>query len=188
MEVTAMTIESQINLIPKQKRQPRGIQPKIQASKNRTVVAARRKKIIVALLAGKTAQQAGVEAGFSRRTAGVQVSQTLKQPEVQASFLKALEKAGLSDDCLAQHHIEMLNGKKYLPVRGNPDDYSQADPDAIPGYLVMPDLQAKAKALDLVYKLTGSYTERHELAVKRPVVVVIRKFCAHEAENSLINV
>ena len=55
-------------------------------------------KLIRGLIAGKTAQQSALEAGYgkgvNKQAAGVQACKELKKPEVQAMLLKALDKAG----------------------------------------------------------------------------------------------
>ncbi len=165
-----------------------GIQPKHHAPKTRAASQIRRKKIVKAILDGKTRKEAGIAAGLSPKSAESQVSQILSEPNVKTSLLQALEAAGLTDADIAQQQIALLNGRKYLPVRGDPGNISSAAPGDVPGYIAVPDLQAKSKALEMIYRMSGAYVEKHEMDIKRPINIVIRKFCSPEEgkEDSLV--
>jgi len=133
----------------------------------------RRRKIVKAILAGKTVKEAGIIGGFSPRTAETQASATLSNPKVQNSLLAEMEKQGLGDDYWIELHAKLANGKRYLPVRG----LDKESPNA-PGYIEVDDHQAQAKALDIAHKLAGRYTEKHEVDLKRPVNIIIKKFAS----------
>jgi len=66
-------------------------QPKHHIGKSKDVVKVRRKKILKALIEGKTQEQAGIEAGLSPHTAQSQVSQILMNPNEKASFKELLD-------------------------------------------------------------------------------------------------
>jgi hypothetical protein len=165
---------------PKPKRSG-GVQPRKQANKNRAVVKKRRKKIIKDILAGKTNQEAGIAAGFSPKTAAQQVSQTLRNPIIQNALLAEMEKIGMDDAFFAQQHRELILGTKIISatiiVPGSGSDLQDAG-SMSKDFIEVPDLQAKAKGLEMAYKLTGRFTEKHEVDVKRPVNIIIRKFCS----------
>jgi hypothetical protein len=165
---------------PKPKRDG-GVQPRKQANKNRAVVKKRRKKIIKDILAGKTNQEAGIAAGFSPKTAAQQVSQTLRNPIIQNALLAEMEKIGMDDAFFAQQHRELILGTKIISatiiVPGSGSDLQDAG-SMSKDFIEVPDLQAKAKGLEMAYKLTGRFTEKHEVDMKRPVNVIIRKFCS----------
>lgn len=148
-------------------------QPKTHAPKGRLAVALRRKKIIKAITAGKTNRQAGIDSGLSPKTAAAQVTAILKDPETQITLRAAMAKIGITDEEIARQHKLLLDGSRYLPARGDQAE----NPDA-PRYIAVPDLQAKAKALEMYHKLTGSYVDKHEVDVKQPIKVIIRKFCS----------
>jgi hypothetical protein len=154
------------------RRKKQQAQPKTHAPKGRLSAALRRKKIIKAITEGKTHKQAGIDAGLSQKTAPAQVTAILKEPEVQLTFRTAMERLGLNDEYFARKHAELMNIKRYLPARGT-------DPgsDAAPGYIEVPDGVALAKGLDIAHKLSGRYVDKHEHEVKRPLQIVIRKFC-----------
>ena len=167
------------------------------ASKDRRSAAARRKKIVDAVLQGKDPKKVAISTGLNPANVSAQVNQILKHPQSKSRFLKALEAAGLSDDVVASHHLELLNGKRYLPRRGVlpdlplvSDDPSNPAAEGLPaipdgvdaaGYIAVPDLQAKAKGLEMIHKLEGAYTEKHEIDLKRPINVTIRKFCPDDS-------
>jgi DNA-binding CsgD family transcriptional regulator len=184
-------------------KRPGGVQPKHHAPKGKTASAIRRKKIVKAILKGATRQEAGIAAGLSEKTASSQVGQILSEPSTKNTLLEAMKKLGLDDEAIALEHQALIKGKRYLPRRGEavPDlpapDAAPAGgaapvhPGDVPGYIAVDDLQAKAKGIEMYHKLTGRYVDKHEVDVKQPITVVIRKFCSrgekpkeNEGENS----
>ena len=172
MEVMTMTTQTPTTAQTKPKRDG-GVQPRKQANKARAVVQMRRNKIIKDVLAGKTHQESGVAAGFSPKTAAQQVSQTLRNPIVQNALRTALEKAGLTDEFLANKHRELLSAKRYIPARGNDEGSGSAQ-----GYIEVDDFAAQVRALDITHKVAGRYVDRHEVDTKQPLQIVIKKFCS----------
>ena len=156
---------------PKRKQQ----QPLHHAGKSRQASAARRKKIVKDIIAGKPLKQAGIDAGLSPKSADSQVSQILNEPKVKNSLLAAMAAIGLDDACFAKHHKLLLEGTRFLPSRGD-----ESGP-----YIEVPDLAAKAKALELAFKLTGRFIEKHEVDVKPPVKIIIKKFCSRTNQNGI---
>lgn len=144
------------------------VQPKHHAGKSHAVASARREKIIKGVMEGKPLKQIGLEAGLSPKTADSQVSRILQEPQVKNSLLAAMERIGINDVYLAEQYKKLIEGKKYIPSRG----------DAEAPYIEIDDLQAKAKALELAFKLTGRFIEKHEVDVKPRVKVIIKKFCS----------
>lgn len=152
-------------------------QPKTQASKAKPAVKLRRKKIIKAILAGKTHQEAGIIAGFKAENASSQVSKTLRETPMQDALMAAFDKLGLDDAGLAQQHYALMEGKRYVPARGDDEGCPEAR-----GYIAVPDLAAKAKAVEMLYKLKGKFIDKHEVDMKQPVKIVIKKFCSRGAK------
>ena len=148
-------------------------QPKTQASKAKPAVKLRRAKIVKAILAGKTLQETGIIAGFKPENAGSQVAKTLLKAPIQDALMAAFEKLGLDDAGLAKEHYALMQGKRYVPARGDEKGSKE-----VPGYIAMPDLQAKAKAVEMLYKLKGKFVDKHEVDMKQPVKIVIKKFCS----------
>jgi hypothetical protein len=165
-----MTTQSPITEDTPKKKQA---QPRHHAPKSKQAVELRRKKIISAITAGKTNRQAGIDSGLSPKTAAAQVTAILKDPETQITLRAAMEKIGITDEEIARQHKLLLDGSRYLPARGD-----QAENQDAPRYIAVPDLQAKAKALEMYHKLTGSYVDKHEVDVRQPIKVIIRKFCS----------
>ena len=164
---------------PKTKRAPRGIQPKTHAKKNKAAVEARRKTIINALLDGKSTLQAGTEAGLSPKTADSQVSQILNNPKTQNCLLEAMERRGMGDDYLAEHHRMLIEGTKVISaniiVPGGGTDLKDAG-SMTKDFIEVPDFQAKAKGLDMFYRLLGLYKDKQEIDLKQPITFITKDF------------
>ena len=163
----------------KTKRAPRGVQPKTQAKKNRAAVEARRKTIINALLDGKSTLQAGIEAGLSPKSADAQVSQILNNPKTQSTLLEAMERRGMGDDYLAEHHRMLIEGTKVISaniiVPGGGTDLKDAG-SMTKDFIEVPDFQAKAKGLDMFYRLLGLYKDKQEIDLNQPITFVTCDF------------
>ena len=163
----------------KTKRAARGVQPKTHAKKNRAAVEARRKTIINALLDGKTSLQAGTEAGLSPKTAESQVSQILNNPKTQSTLIEAMERRGMGDDYLAEHHRMLIEGTKVISaniiVPGGGTDLKDAG-SMTKDFIEVPDFQAKAKGLDMFYRLLGLYKDKQEIDLKQPITFVTKDF------------
>jgi phage terminase small subunit len=177
-----MTTQSPTTAQTKPKRDG-GVQPRKQASKSRAVVKMRRKQIIKDILAGKTQQEAGISAGFSPKTAADQVSKTLRNPLVQDALQSAMEKIGMDDDYLADHHKQLIEATKVIAanvfVPGSATDLADAG-SMTKDFVEVPDFQSKAKGLEMLYKLRGKFTEKHDVNVKRPLTILVRRFCAED--------
>jgi hypothetical protein len=178
---------------PKPKRRPtggKGNQPKKQASKNRAVVKMRRKKIIKAMLEGKTHQEAGIIAGFKPENAGSQVQQTLGKPAMQSALQIAMEKAGVNDELISERLHTLIHGKKVISatVIQGPGSADLKDAGSMTkDFIEVDDNQAIAKGIEIACKIKGAFTEKHEVDIKQPVTIVIKKFCSRvqkPAENA----
>jgi hypothetical protein len=95
-----------------------------------------------------------------------------------------MEKIGMDDAFFAQQHRELILGTKIISatiiVPGSGSDLQDAG-SMSKDFIEVPDLQAKAKGLEMIYKLTGRFTEKHEHEIKRPLTVVIRRFSDDDA-------
>jgi DNA-binding CsgD family transcriptional regulator len=163
----------------KTKRAPRGVQPKTHAPKTRAQCVARRKIIANALLDGKTTMEAGLAAGLSPKTADNQVSQILREPKTQNTLLAAMVARGMDDAYYAEHHRMLIEGTKVISaniiVPGGGTDLKDAG-SMTKDFIEVPDFQAKAKGLDMAYKLQGRYIEKQEIDIKQAVIIEIVKF------------
>ena len=164
---------------PKPKRSG-GAQPKHHAPKTRIASKMRRKQIVKDILAGKPLQQAGIDAGLSPKTAASQVTQILAEPKTQDALLAAFEKRGMGDDYAADHHKQLIEATKVISanvfVPGSSTDLADAG-SMTKDFVEVPDFQSKAKGLEMLYKLRGKFaTEKHDVNVKRPLTILIRRF------------
>jgi len=168
---------------PQPKRAPRGIQPQKQAPKNAVAVKRRRKIIAAALLEGKSNQDAGIAAGFSEKTAADQVSQTLRNPKFQSTLIAEMEKSGINDSYLSEKLRALIEGTKVISATviapGSGSDLKDAG-SMSKDFIEVPDNIALAKGIEIAFKIRGQFTDKHEVEVKQPVNIIIRKFCTRE--------
>lgn len=146
---------------PTKKPKKKQVQPKTHAGKTKAVVEARRKKIVKAVVEGKTIRQAGIEAGLSPKTAEQQVSGILKEPEVCATFAQLLNKV-IPDDYQARKYQEQLEATKVISANviniagdGMADAHSMTK-----DFIEVPDYPTQLKANDSISKLKGHLMER----------------------------
>jgi hypothetical protein len=92
-----------------------------------------------------------------------------------------MERLGMGDSYLAEQHKALIEGTKVISANiialGSGSDLADAG-SMTKDFIEVPDNIARAKGLEIIYKLTGRFTEKHEVDVKRPVNVIIRKFCS----------
>jgi len=167
---------------PKPKRAIRGgVQPKHHAQKGKVAVAMRRKKIIKALAEGKTLKEAGIIGGLSEKTAATQVFQNLQKPTMMNALVSAMEKRGITDDCLSERLHTLLYGKKVIAANvfapGSSTDLADAG-SMTKDFVEVDDNVAIAKGIELACKIKGQFVDKHEVDMKAPIRVVIRKFCS----------
>ena len=106
---------------------------------------------------GKTQKAAAKAAGVSETYA----SGVLKKPEVVATIQNLMAKHGLDDSSLLKKHAELLEACKTVSTVSGKD----AGSDSV-DFVDVPDWQARAKGLEMAYKLKGSFApEKRELNV-----------------------
>jgi isocitrate lyase len=137
-------------------------QPKHHAAKSKTAVQARRKKIIKALISGKTQQQAGVDAGLNPKNACSQVTNILKEPQTQATFRALLDKY-IPDDELAAKYKELSNAKKVISAMVIGDGGMKDANSMTRDFVEVDDCAVQLKCVDSVSKLKGYLTEKHDV-------------------------
>jgi hypothetical protein len=125
-------------------------------------------------------KQDGIDAGLSPKTADSQVSKILREPQVKNALFAAMEKLGMDDAYLAAHLRQLIEGTKIISANIIVNSGSNlADAGSMTrDFIEVPDNVALGKGLELAYKLKGAFTDKHEVDVKRPITVVIRKFCS----------
>lgn len=154
-------------VVPKSKKSTE--QPKKHAIKLRSIADIRRRKIIEAVMDGKPLKQAGIEAGLSPKTADTQVSQIIKHPKVQESFVRILERSGLTDDKLSAKLSELIDakGSHFFATREGQITEKQS-----------PAWETQRKTTELLCKLKGHLAEQTgdttNIAIMSMVVSAIR--------------
>jgi hypothetical protein len=127
-----------------------------QLGKGKRALKLRGQKIALGLLEGKTQEQALMDAGYSPASAR-NPSEILDNPVIQQSFQEILEKAGLSDDYIAEKHRELIDAKKVVSIRTESEGVTE---------VTVPDYTARARGLDMYYKVSGRYVEKQEVSGK----------------------
>ncbi len=89
-------------------------------SETKKAVSVRARKLIKARIDGKTLQEAGEIAGYSKQSAQQQACELLKKPEVKATFAEILSAAGLTDEHLAKriNELSIAKEKKFFAHKG----------------------------------------------------------------------
>ena len=127
---------------------PRTGKPKQkQLGKSKLLLRERGRKIAVSLLKGKTQQEALIDAGYSPASAR-NASEILDNPVIREGYCEVLEQAGLTDVFAAKTHKNLMEATTTTQA----GEY--------------PDHMARARALDMYYKVRGRYIERKEISGK----------------------
>jgi len=142
-------------------------QPKTQAGKSKAVVEARRKRILKALVEGKTQREAGIEAGFSPNSARQLVGQTLAIPCVKKTFQELINEA-IPDDLQTSKYLECLNATKCISAMViAPNGEGMKDANSMTkDFVEVPDYPTRLRANDSISKLKGHLIERSEVGLK----------------------
>jgi hypothetical protein len=108
--------------------------------------------LVRALSAGKSVTQAALEAGYSAKNPGQSGWQALQN--VQRKMSELLDEHGLTDEVLIEKHLKPLlkaSESKFFHVRGR-----------IRATRRVPCLNTRIKALDMAFRLKGSYAAATE--------------------------
>ena len=147
-------------------------QPKHHVGKSKAAVEMRRKKIVKSITEGKTRKEAGIEAGLSPKTAESQVSQILSEPKVQAAFKEILDKAGVTDERIAEKISNLLDAKKTVScVSGKDAGAGSVD------FVDVDDNTVQLNTAKLASQLRGHLTEKGgDTNINGSVIVEIVNF------------
>lgn len=143
------------------------VQPKTHVGKTKEAVKLRRKKIIKALIEGKTQKEAGIEAGLSPKTAQSQVSTILIEPDTQKTFRQLLNKV-IPDEALTAKYASLMESKKVISAMVMAGD-------GMKDFIEVDDCPTQLRAADSVSRLKGYLTDK-DVEVKVPITVVVRRF------------
>ena len=90
-----------------------------------------------------------------------------------------MERRGMGDDYLAEHHRMLIEGTKVISaniiVPGGGTDLKDAG-SMTKDFIEVPDFQAKAKGLDMFYRLLGLYKDKQEIDLKQPITFITKDF------------
>ena len=120
------------------------------AAKSPKACAVRRKKLVRALIDGKSLRETAISTGLSPATAQKQATQILDHPTSKALFAEYLEKAGLSDEILAEKIEKLTNADQtlFFQHQGRVTDER-----------IVPALETRRKSLELCARLKGHLQE-----------------------------
>ena len=133
-------------------------------SKTPQARAIRARKIMKAVMEGKNLTDAGISAGYSINTAGQQACMALNHPEAKKTFAHVMEKAGISDDFLAEKIKSLLNARevKHFAKDGIVTDTRIVDA-----------LETQRKTTELATKLKGHLKDRSEIDVNIGLMAMV---------------
>jgi hypothetical protein len=120
-------------------------------------LTAKQRKLIKGIADGKTQRAAAKSAGITEQHA----CELLKKPEILETIQQLMSKHGLDDVSLLKKHSELLDATKTVSAVSGRD----AGADSV-DFVDVPDWQARAKGLEMAYKLKGAFTEKREVTGK----------------------
>jgi hypothetical protein len=107
-------------------------------------LTAREAIAVKGIVSGLTQKDALMKAGYSENTATHNPDTVLRKNVVIRAMIQALQRAGITEDCIAEKHRALLDCKKVVPIGAG--DYIEAE-----------DGQTQIKAVELAYKLRGDF-------------------------------
>lgn len=123
----------------------------------KTKLTDKQRKLIKGVAEGKTQKEAAKSAGLSEAHASV----CLNMPKVQETLQQMMAKHGLDDASLLNAHRELISATKVISaVNGTDANNKTMD------FIDVPDFQARAKGLEMAYKLKGAFIEKKEITGK----------------------
>ena len=157
-----------------EKKKKKQNQPKTHAAKSKAVAAARRKKIIKAIIEGKTQKEAGIAAGLNPKTAESQVCNILKEPQVNKTFLDILNEQ-IPDDFHANVYREGMEANKVISANIiAPGGDGMADAHSMTkDFIDVPDHPTRIKAADSVSKLKGLIIDKSQHGLDERILSVL---------------
>ena len=131
----------------------------------------KQRKLINGIVAGKKQKEAAKAAGVTETYA----SQVLNKPQFQETIQQLMSKHGLDDVSLLKKHAELLDATKTVSAVSGRD----AGADSV-DFVDVPDWQARAKGLEMAYKLKGAFTEKREITGKDGGPILHKKEMSEE--------
>jgi hypothetical protein len=165
--------------VPKKKQ----VQPKHHVGKSKAVVAARREKIVKAIMEGMTQQAAGEAAGLNPNSAYKQVSKILQEPSTQKTFLEFLNEA-IPDDFHSNVYREGMEANKVISanvIAPGGEGMKEAN-SMTKDFIEVPDHPTRIKAADSVSKLKGLIVNKEEHTGKDGGPILLSQMSDEELE------
>ena len=100
----------------------------------------KQRKLIAGVVSGMPKRIAAIHAGYSERSAHAIANETLKNPEVKKTLETIMDEKGISDNYIANKLVELAEAE----ANGNPH------------------WPARARALDMMLKMKGHYSNEIE--------------------------
>lgn len=97
-----------------------------------------------------------IQSSKPERVASVIAVENLAKPSIQKAIAERLP-----DDLLEQRHLELLNKREVI--------YTRTVAGEVGEMIDQPDTQAVSKALDMAYKLKGSYAPEKNVTMNIPI-------------------
>lgn len=120
------------------------------ASKSPKAAKVRQNRLVKALINGECLRDVAISTGLSPATASSQASDILRRPEAKESFIRILERKGLTDDFLAGKAAELLEAE-------TPHFFSKDG--IVCDERFTPAHETRRKTLELVSKFKGHLKE-----------------------------
>lgn len=107
----------------------------------------------------KTKREAGIKAGYKKNAVSVTVSDKLNKPNFMSALHIALEKAGLTDNKLADKFKELLEAKKVISanvINSSGDGLKDAN-SMTKDFIDVPDNDIQLRTATVISKLKGHF-------------------------------
>lgn len=141
----------------------------------RTAMQKRDKRLIRIILANPEMphNEAMIKAGFSEKTANHQAKRTVERSCIQTPIMQALEKAGITDDKLADKIKNGMECTKVISATVIHKD-NNGKTEQIDDFIEVPDNSTQHRYVDTALKLKRSYPDPNvDLNIQVPVQVNI---------------
>lgn len=102
-------------------------------------VSVKERKLINGVIKGKGITQSAKDAGYSPHSASAIGCRVLQKPAVQSALIQAMEKAGITDDKIAETLKDAMDAE--IPTKLGS----------------IPDFNSRLKAVDISIKVKGGY-------------------------------
>jgi len=146
----------------------------MKGSKPAKKLTLKQRKLIKARAEGKTLQQAGEIAGYSKKTAGEIARQELAKPCVSEAFERLLDRI-CPDDLLANTYLDCIKATKVISANViAPNGEGMADAHSMTkDFIDVPDFPTRLKASDSVAKLKGYLIDRVQHDASEAVMAAV---------------